>query len=1020
MASSDKAPLIDTLDGVDATRMSQDSDTSISTTSIVFERISERLSSNNRSSSKRRTSPAPRRSNTPYADRDTLSDFDEDDPLKEETTSDLETGPFLGNGAAVAAPKRMDRSLKRTILLLSGVFVALWVLALVLYISSKSYKHSSDFDHDPQATISRGSGKRLSLDEVQSGVWRGTTHTLSWIAGANGEDGLLLEQGDSTKGYLVVEDVRSKNPDFASSANAAQANILMKSSTFLYEGQQHSASDAIPSNDLTKVLVNTDDQRVFRHSSEAKFWIFDVKSQTAEPLVPGEPDAIIQLAKWSPTSNAVGFVRDNDLYIRFVNSKDVRRVTSDGGANYFYGRPDWVYEEEVLGGDTATWWSQDGKYVAYFRTNDTAVPEYPVQYFIKKPEGSQEGVQESYPAELLMKYPKAGAPNPVVDVLFYDTERGDTFEVNIDGGFEDDDRLITEVIWAGSKVIIKETNRISDIMRVVLVDVATRTGKTVRTVNVGELDGGWFEISQKTRYIPADPAKGRPNDGYVDTIIYENRDHLAYFAPLDSPEPVMLTKGDWEVESAPSAVDLDRNLVYFIATKESSIQRHVYYVKLDGTGLQPVTDISTEGYYSASFSSNAGYCLLHYQGPSIPWQKVISTPSNPVQYEHLVEDNKPLADRAKKYELPINIYGTIDVDGEQLNYVERRPPHFNPKKKYPVLFFQYSGPGSQSVTKKFNIDFQANVASLGYIVVTVDGRGTGFIGRKNRVLVRGQLGHWESHDQIAAAKHWASQSYVDALRIAIWGWSFGGYMTLKTLEQDAGETFSYGMAVAPVTDWRYYDSIYTERYMKTPQENTAGYDGTAVSNATALAQNVRFLVMHGTGDDNVHVQNTYTLLDKLDQAGVENYDVHVFPDSDHSIYYHNANRIVYDSKSSVIFQFSHAMSKQDNTGRDETLTSLLQNCRIGSSMRLTASGSRPATRSRLTTRREPLPQKWLRTICKSRNFQFNLILAFGHQSSFCCWALPVALGDWLFPYRKTSILVHASYVITTHLFSQVT
>lgn len=1020
MASSDKAPLIDTLDGVDATRMSQDSDTSISTTSIVFERISERLSSNNRSSSKRRTSPAPRRSNTPYADRDTLSDFDEDDPLKEETTSDLETGPFLGNGAAVAAPKRMDRSLKRTILLLSGVFVALWVLALVLYISSKSYKHSSDFDHDPQATISRGSGKRLSLDEVQSGVWRGTTHTLSWIAGANGEDGLLLEQGDSTKGYLVIEDVRSKNPDFASSANAAQANILMKSSTFLYEGQQHSASDAIPSNDLTKVLVNTDDQRVFRHSSEAKFWIFDVKSQTAEPLVPGEPDAIIQLAKWSPTSNAVGFVRDNDLYIRFVNSKDVRRVTSDGGANYFYGRPDWVYEEEVLGGDTATWWSQDGKYVAYFRTNDTAVPEYPVQYFIKKPEGSQEGVQESYPAELLMKYPKAGAPNPVVDVLFYDTERGDTFEVNIDGGFEDDDRLITEVIWAGSKVIIKETNRISDIMRVVLVDVATRTGKTVRTVDVGELDGGWFEISQKTRYIPADPAKGRPNDGYVDTIIYENRDHLAYFAPLDSPEPVMLTKGDWEVESAPSAVDLDRNLVYFIATKESSIQRHVYYVKLDGTGLQPVTDISTEGYYSASFSSNAGYCLLHYQGPSIPWQKVISTPSNPVQYEHLVEDNKPLADRAKKYELPINIYGTIDVDGEQLNYVERRPPHFNPKKKYPVLFFQYSGPGSQSVTKKFNIDFQANVASLGYIVVTVDGRGTGFIGRKNRVLVRGQLGHWESHDQIAAAKHWASQSYVDALRIAIWGWSFGGYMTLKTLEQDAGETFSYGMAVAPVTDWRYYDSIYTERYMKTPQENTAGYDGTAVSNATALAQNVRFLVMHGTGDDNVHVQNTYTLLDKLDQAGVENYDVHVFPDSDHSIYYHNANRIVYDSKSSVIFQFSHAMSKQDNTGRDETLTSLLQNCRIGSSMRLTASGSRPATRSRLTTRREPLPQKWLRTICKSRNFQFNLILAFGHRSSFCCWALPVALGDWMFPYRKTSILVHASYVITTHLFSQVT
>lgn len=897
MTSSDKAPLIDSLDGADASRMSHDSDTSISTTSIVFDRISERLSNHARSSSKRRTSPAPRRGSAPYADRDNLSDFDEDDPLKEETSSDLETGPFLRHGPTAAAPKRMDRTLKRTVLLLSGIFIGLWVLALVLYISSKSYKHSSDFDHDPQATVSRGSGKKLTLDEIQSGIWSGTTHTLSWIAGANGEDGLLLEQGDSTKGFLVVEDVRTKNPKFDASTTTAAAKILMKSQSFEYEGQQHSASETTPSSDLSKVLIATDDERVFRHSSQAKMWIFDVATQIAEPLIPGQPDAIIQLARWSPTSNAIGFVKDNDLYIRFLNSNDVRRVTSDGGANYFYGRPDWVYEEEVLGGDTAFWWSQDGKYIAFFRTNDTAVPEYPVQYFISKPKGSQAEASNSYPDELKMKYPKAGAPNPVVDLLFYDADRGDTFEVNIDGGFEDEDRLITEVIWAGSKVIVKETNRISDIMRVVLVDVKARTGKTVRTVDVAKLDGGWFEISQKTRYIPADPARGRPNDGYIDTIIYENRDHLAYFTPLDSPEPVMLTKGDWEVESAPSAVDLDRNLVYFVATKESSIQRHVYYVKLDGTDLEPVTDTFEEGYYSASFSSGSGYCLVNYQGPKIPWQKVISTPSNPVKYEHLVEDNKPLANRAKKYELPINIYGTIDVDGTQLNYIERRPPHFNPKKRYPVLFFQYSGPGSQSVTKRFNIDFQANIASLGYIVVTVDGRGTGFIGRKNRVIVRGQLGHWESHDQIAAAKHWASLPYIDESRIAIWGWSFGGYMTLKTLEQDAGQTFSYGMAVAPVTDWRYYDSVYTERYMKTPQENQAGYDGTAVTNATALAQNVRFLVMHGTGDDNVHVQNTYTLLDKLDQAGVENYDVHVFPDSDHSIYFHNANRIVYDSRS---------------------------------------------------------------------------------------------------------------------------
>lgn len=901
MASSDKGPLIDaveTVDAADVPRMSHESDSSVSTTSIVFDRISERLSNQTRSSSKRRTSPAPRRlSNTPYADHDDLSDFDDEDPLKEETASDLETGPFLANGAAVTSAKRMDPSLKRIAFLLSGIFVAAWVIALVIYVSSKSYLHSSDFEHDPEATVSRGSGKKLTLDTIMSGQWQATTHTMRWVAGPNGEDGLLLEQNDSNEGFLVVEDVRSKDPDLKSGATTAETKVLMKNGWFLWAGRQHQTVTATPSSDMRNVLISTDDERVFRHSSTAKYWIFNVAQQNVEPLVPGEPDAVIQLATWSPTSNAVAFVRENNLYVRSVGSKDLRQITNDGGENYFYGRPDWVYEEEVLAGDSATWWSQDGKYLAFFRTNDTAVPEYPLQYFVSKPKGGEAGKLENYPTVLPEKYPKAGAPNPVVDLLFYDLERGDQFEVNIDGGFADDNRLITEVVWAGGSVIIKETNRVSDVMRVVLVDVKSRTGKTVRTVDVGKLDGGWFEISQKTHYIPADPANQRPQDGYIDSVIYDDGDHLAYFTPLDASEPIMLTKGKWEVEDAPAAVDLKQNLVYFMATKESSIQRHAYSVKLDGTDLQAVTDISQEGYYSLSFSSGAGYALVNYQGPKIPWQKVISTPSNPVQYEHVVEENKGLADLAKKYELPIKIYGTINVDGVELNYMERRPPHFNPKKKYPVLFYQYSGPGSQLVAKKFAVDFQMNIASLGYICVTVDGRGTGFIGRKNRVLIREHLGHWESHDQIAAAQHWASLDYVDPARLAIWGWSYGGYNTLKTLEQDAGQTFSYGMAVAPVTDWRFYDSIYTERYMKTPQENGDGYDGTAISNATALSQNKRFLIMHGTADDNVHVQNTLTLLDKLDVAGVENYDVHVFPDSDHSIYFHNANKIVYESKS---------------------------------------------------------------------------------------------------------------------------
>jgi dipeptidyl aminopeptidase len=884
-------------------RQSHESISSVSTTSLVFERINERVMKGEHSSSKqRRHSPL---NGTPYADRDDHHDLDDEDPLKDEHSSDLETGPFLaGNNSEGQATKhfgvrRMDRGLKKIIIIVSALLVAGWLAGLAVYVSSQSYKHPSQMDHDPQATASRGSKKKITLDQIMGGEWYPQSHSISWIAGADGEDGLLLERGAADRDYLVVEDVRAQSPGSETVA-VQRSKTLVKEGSFEYNGKQYSPVDAIPSKDLLRVLLVTDRKKNWRHSSTANYWIFDVRTQTVDPLVPGEPDTRVQLAQWSPTSDQVVYTKDNDIYLRRVGYSTAKRVTTDGGAEVFNGVPDWVYEEEVLASGKATWWSQDGNFFAFLRTNETGVPEYPVQYFVERPSGTEpEPGEEAYPEVRQIKYPKAGSHNPVVDFKFYDVVKGDVFEVEISGGFADDDRLITTVVWAGNKeVLVKETNRVSDVMRVVLVDVASRTGKTVRTMNVKALDGGWFEISQKTKYIPADTSKNRPADGYIDTIIHDNGDHLAYFSPLDNPNPIMLTSGNWEVVDAPSAVDLDRNLVYFIATKESSIQRHVYSVRLDGKDLKPLTDTTVEGYYGASFSSGAGYMLLSYHGPGIPWQKVVSTPSNPTTYEHIIEKNEELSNNAKKHELPIEIYGTINVEGVDLNYVERRPPHFDEKKKYPILFQQYSGPGSQTVNKRFGIDFQSYVAaSLGYICVTVDGRGTGYIGRKARVLVRKNLGHYESHDQIAAAKIWAAKKYVDEARLAIWGWSYGGFMTLKTLEQDAGQTFSYGMAVAPVTDWRFYDSIYTERYMLTPQTNPGGYDSSAISNVTALSQNVRFLLMHGVADDNVHMQNSLTLLDKLDLAAIENYDVHVFPDSDHGIYFHNANRIVYDSKS---------------------------------------------------------------------------------------------------------------------------
>ncbi|KAH8674779.1 putative dipeptidyl-aminopeptidase B [Tricladium varicosporioides] len=880
-------------------RHSEDSISSASTTSLVFDRIGERVDAaegtRNGTGQKGHNMVTPkfppRGEPMAYADDDSVSR-----PYLEEEKEedDLETGAFINKGSGPT----VDRRFRRLIWIVGGVFIGAWVLALVLFLARQSYRHSSDIPHDPTATASRGNGKKITLDQVMGGAWRVNRHGISWIEGASGEDGLLLEQGAAGKDYLIVEDIRGKK---GAGTGALATKTLMKEGRFEYQGKSLSPSQVFPSKNLKKVLVATDSQSNWRHSFYAQYYIIDVETQTVDALDPANPDGRIQLASWSPQSDAVVFTRDNNLFLRKLSSKTVIQITKDGGPDLFYGVPDWVYEEEVFAGNSATWWAEDGKYVAFLRTNESEVPEYPIQYFLSRPSGKQPAPGlENYPEVRQIKYPKAGAPNPTVDLQFYDVAKGDVFEVKIADSFAPDDLLITEVVWAGStgKALIRETNRESDILRVVLVDVELRTGKTVRNENVAKLDGGWFEVSENTRYVPADPANGRPHDGYIDTVIYNNWDHLGYFTPLDNPQPIMLTSGDWEVVDAPSAVDLKKNLVYFVSTKAGSIQRQVYSVRLDGTGMSPLTDEGKEGYYGVSFSSGAGYALVSYNGPGIPWQKVISTPSNPDQYEDIIEENPGLADMAKKHELPIEIYSTVNIDGYDLNVVERRPPHFNEKKKYPVLFHLYGGPGSQQVSKSFGVDFQSYIAAnLGYVVVTVDGRGTGYIGRKARTIIRGNIGYYEARDQIETAKIWAAKKYVDASRIAIWGWSYGGFMTLKVLEQDAGKTFHYGMAVAPVTDWRFYDSVYTERYMHTPQHNPAGYDNSSISDVTALSQNVRFLMMHGIADDNVHMQSTLTLLDKLDLAGVENYDVHVFPDSDHSIYFHNANRIVYDKLS---------------------------------------------------------------------------------------------------------------------------
>ncbi|KIV95468.1 hypothetical protein PV10_03122 [Exophiala mesophila] len=848
-------------------RRSQDSISSISTTSLVLENLNSVYSSKEQSS-------LPSR----YRDDD----------------SDPEL-PSLKTKDSGVPSQHMSNALRRAIWIVSVVAVIGWAFAILIFISGGRYKHSSTLSYDAETPV-KSTGKKVTLEQIQSGQWSPRSAPLSWIAGPNGEDGLLLEYNRPGQDFIVIEDIRNMN----ASLTGIESKTLQKSGWITVDGERKFTDKFWVSPDHKHVLIQTGREKVFRHSAIGQYYILNVESQGVEPLDPANPKGRVQLATWSPNGAAIVFTRDNNLFLRELASTKVTQITKDGGPEYFYGIPDWVYEEEVFASDTATWWARDGKYVAFLRTNETSVPEYPVQFFVSRPSGKTppEGL-EHYPEVKQIKYPKAGAPNPTVDMLFYDIDKEEVFEVKIDGGFPDNDRIIYNVLWADQgKVLISESNRESDRVRILLVDVVTRSGQTVRTIDLRDIDGGWLEPTQHMTYIPADLKHGRELDGYVDTIISEDRVHLAYFSPLNTSTPLSLTTGKWEVDGGPKAVDLKNNIVYFIGTVQAPTQRHLYSVQLNGSAFHSLVPDHEPGYWDASFSSGSGYINLQYAGPGIPYQKVVSTAPNPEKIEQVVEDNKDLAAMAASHELPHQVFQNVTVDGVTLQVVERRPPHFDPKKKYPVLFYLYGGPGSQMVNRRFHVDFQSFIASsLGYIVVTVDGRGTGFIGRKARTIIRNELGKYEARDQIETAKMWAAKSYVDANRMAIWGWSYGGFMTLKVLETDAGNTFQYGMAVAPVTDWRFYDSIYTERYMRTPQHNPDGYDRTAISNVTALSQNVRFLIMHGVADDNVHMQNTLTLLDKFDLGGIENYDVHFFPDSDHSIYFHNANHIVYDKLS---------------------------------------------------------------------------------------------------------------------------
>ncbi|OWB63419.1 hypothetical protein B5S29_g4397 [[Candida] boidinii] len=746
----------------------------------------------------------------------------------------------------------------------------------------------------------------LTFNSVRNGTFRPETHRIQWI---KSPDSLTNDSGT----YMLIDDnkyilkkLSDKNFE----------KLLFKGDIISYNNTNHEIQDFILSDDLKFALLITDKKHHWRHSTFSSYWILNIESSLIQPLfknndISNKICENISIAKFSPDSNKIAFVLENNIYLKDLNNINQMaiQITFDGGENLFYGKPDWVYEEEVFESDFALWWSPNSNFISILRSNDTLVPTFPIPYFVQN---ENENNYSSYPNLLNIKYPKSGYPNPIVDLIVYDLNKMEIVTLNYDSDpfYNDndiliDERLITGVSWVGdSHFLIRTTNRESDIMKIFYVDAISMESEITRIEgdlnNSGNKDNNkrWFEITHNIVYIPSNGAE-REFDGYLDVIDVNGFDHLGFFYPSNNSEPIILTQGEWEVIDGASGFDFINDKVYFISTEKSSIERHLYSVSLNGENLTNLTDTSIESWYDCSFSTGSRYLLLNYNGPQVPYQKLIDLREDKIE---ILNSNDKLLEAIENYDIPINNYGELKICDENLNenytinYKETLPLNFNSNFKYPLLFFVYGGPGSQLVTKNFGISFSSIIASeLNTVVVTVDGRGTGFKGKNFRNIVRDNLGHYEVIDQIYAANYWKNnKKYIDESKIAIWGWSYGGFMTLKTLETDMGKTFKYGMSVAPVTDWKFYDSVYTERYMHTPENNKENYEISSIHLIENFKNVKKFLLMHGTGDDNVHIQNSLTLLDKFNLHGLENYDLEIFPDSDHSISYHNANTIVYD------------------------------------------------------------------------------------------------------------------------------